>query len=620
MDINKKLCNLPQKPGVYLFKNQDGKILYVGKAKKLRNRVRSYFSQRNGSLQKSNSLPKGTTANNPRLQSLITKLTDFDYIVTDSDVEALILEANLIKQYKPRYNVNLKDDKSYPYIRITAEDFPQVFPTRKVIRDGSNYFGPYTNVKQMRASLTVLKRLFTIRSCKYHLTDDTILRRKVKLCLDYYIKKCKGPCQALQSKEEYHKTIEKVKQFLKGKTLDILYDLRQEMQYFSDQLAFEEAAHIRNKIEILEKYRNSQKVVTKDLLDRDVFAVAREDNDACAVIFKIREGKVLGRVHYYLNGVLNREINEITEHFINQYYNNSDEIPDEIFIPLELENQSTIENWLQSRSGQKIKMIAPKIGEKKKLMTMCEKNAGYLLEELKLQKMQKKGYIPHALYSLQRDLHLEKPPRHIECFDISNLSGTDAVGAMVCFIDGKPKKSEYRRYQIKTKDTPDDYLMMKEVVRRRYLRILSEKKELPELIIVDGGKGQLSSTVSALKELKIINQPVIALAKRLDEIFFPGISASQMLPKTSSSLKLLQHIRDEAHRFAVSYHRIKRKKRSLTSRLDQIAGIGPKRRNELIKTFGSLQNMSQLNIEEIYQRGKIPKEIAQRIFHFLHAQ
>jgi excinuclease ABC subunit C len=612
MDINSKLKNLPKKSGVYLFKNRDNRVLYVGKAKILRNRIRSYFTPRKRNLHTS-ILP------NPRLQSLTSKIADFDFIVTDSDIEALILEANLIKKYKPRYNVNLKDDKSYPYIRITAEDFPQVFPTRKIIRDGSNYFGPYTNVRQMRDALHVLKRIFAIRSCKYNLSSDIIAKKKIKLCLDYHIKKCKGPCQALQSKEDYLKTIEKVKKFLKGKTLDILQELRQEMYHLSDQLAFEEAAHIRNNIEILEKYRNSQKVVTEDLLDRDVFAVALEDDDACAVIFKIREGKVIGRIHYYLNGVLNKEINEVIEHFVNQYYNSSEEIPDEIFVPAELENQSIIESWLQSRSRQKTKIIVPRIGEKKKLIRMCEKNAGYLLEELKLQKMETKGRIPHAVYSLQRDLHLENAPRHIECFDISNLGGTDAVGSMVCFMDGKPKKSEYRRYKINTKNTPDDYAMMEEVIRRRYRRILNEKKQLPQLIIVDGGKGQLSTAISVLNELKIKDQPVIALAKRLDEIFFPGLSTAQMLPKTSSSLKLLQHIRDEAHRFAVTYHRIKRKKRTLTSRLDQIPGIGPKRRTNLIKTFGSVQNLRKLSIDEIYQKGKIPKAVAQKLYKLLQS-
>jgi excinuclease ABC subunit C len=596
MDIIQKLKSLPKKPGVYLFKNKDGKVLYVGKAKILRSRVRSYFSQKEISI-------------NPRLQNLINKISDLDFIVTDSDVEALILEANLIKKYKPRYNVNLKDDKSYPYIRITAENFPQVFATRNIVRDGSIYFGPYTNVRDMKNALNTLKGIFSIRSCKYRLNKKTVAEKKVKLCLDYHIKKCKGPCQGLQSEQDYNKTIEKVVKFLKGKTLDILSDLRREMLEFSDKQEFEEAAAIRNKIEILEKYRNSQKVVTNDLLDRDIFAISREDDDACAVIFKIREGKVLGRVHYFLNGILNKAMTEIVEHFINQYYNNSDEIPNEIFIQTKLENSPLIEDWLVSRSNHTIKIIVPKIGEKKKLMDMCITNANYLLEELKLQKMQVKDHIPYVIHSLQRDLHLEEPPRRIECFDISNLQGTDAVGSMVCFIDGKPKKSEYRKFKIQSKDTPDDYTMMEEVIQRRYRRVLNEKKELPELIIVDGGKGQLSVAVGVLKKLKIVNQPVIALAKRLDEVFIPGIPDAQMLPKTSSSLKLLQHIRDEAHRFAVSYHRIRRKGRSLSSDLDQVQGIGHKRRNQLIKIFGSLKNIKNQSIDEIHQKGKIPKEL-----------
>ena len=367
MDIVNRLKTLPEKSGVYLFKNKDGKIIYIGKAKILRNRIRSYFSNKNNST-------------NPRLYNMVNKISNIDVIVTDSDVEALILEANLIKKHKPRYNVNLKDDKSYPYIRITSEDFPQVFATRNVVRDGSMYFGPYTNVRDMRNALNTLKGIFSIRSCKFRLNDANITSKKFKLCLDYYIKKCKGPCQALQSKEDYNKIIDKVIKFLKGKTFDILSDLRREMLEFSERQEYEEAATVRNKIEILEKYCNTQKVVSDDWLDRDIFAIAQEDDDACAVIFKIREGKVLGRVHYFLNGVLYKDSNEIIEHFISQYYNNSDELPSEIFLQVKLANKSLIEKWLDSRIDHKVKIIIPIIGEKRKLMDMCIKNARYLLD------------------------------------------------------------------------------------------------------------------------------------------------------------------------------------------------------------------------------------------------
>ncbi len=605
MKIEDKLKSLPTKPGIYQFIDNKGKILYVGKAINLRNRVRSYF-------QKSRFL-------DPRLNIMVKKISDLEFIITDSDVEALILEANLIREYKPRYNINLKDDKSYPYIRITAEDFPQVFPTRRIVRDGSSYFGPYTNVKDMRNALATLKRIFAIRSCKYNLTPETIEKKKVDLCLDYYIKKCKGPCQGLQNKEEYLQIIENVKEFLRGRTSRLQTELETEMQTMSERQEFEEAARIRDKIEILEKYRNSQKIVMSDARDRDIFAMASEDDDACAVIFKIREGKVINRVHYYLDSVLHKKPNEVLEQFINQYYTRTEELPNEILVIEEIERQTVIEKWLSSRSDRPVKIIQAKAGEKKKLVMMCEKNARYLLEELKLQKMKARNFIPHVVNSLHRDLRLPKPPRRIECFDISNIQGSDPVASMVCFIDGRPKKSEYRKFSIQTKSTPDDFAMMREVIFRRYSRLLTEKKELPDLIVIDGGKGQLSSALSVLNELNIKDQSIIGLAKRLEEVFLPGLPDPQMLPKTSSSLKLLQQIRDEAHRFAITYHRQKRKKRTLHSELDNITGVGPKRRNDLLKKFGSIKKLKELNLEELKQEGNLPEKIAVSIFDYFHS-
>ncbi len=604
MKIDDKLNTLPTKPGIYQFLDPKGQILYVGKANNLRSRVKSYF-------QKSRYL-------DPRLMIMVKKVSDLEFIITDSDVEALILEANLIREHKPRYNINLKDDKSFPYIRITAEDFPQVFPTRRRIRDGSHYFGPYTNVKDMRNALATLKRIFAIRSCKYNLTPDIVEKKKVALCLDYYINKCKGPCQGLQNKEDYLHMIERVKEFLRGKTSRLQIELEKEMQELAAEQKYEDAARIRDKIDVLEKYRNSQKIVMSDLKDRDIFAMASEDDDACAVIFKIREGKVINRVHYYLSSVLHKKPDEILEQFINQYYTRTEELPREILLMEQIERHDIIEKWLSSRIDRPVKIIIPKAGEKKKLIRMCEKNAHYLLEELKLQKMKARNFVPHVINSLQRDLRLSKPPRRIECFDISNIQGSDPVASMVCFVDGRPKKSEYRKFAIKSKSTPDDFAMMREVIHRRYSRLIKEKKGFPDLIVIDGGKGQLSSAWSVLDELKIADQPIIGLAKRLEEIFFPGISDAQMLPRTSSSLKLLQQIRDEAHRFAITFHRQKRKKRTITSDLDQISGIGPKRRNDLLKKFGSLKKIKELKIEELKQKGDLPDKIAINIYNYFH--
>jgi excinuclease ABC subunit C len=602
--LNKKLSHIPKNPGVYFFSDKSNKILYVGKAKVLRNRIKSYFQK--------------STLPDPRIQSMVNKIVDFEFIITDSDIEALILEANLIKKHKPRYNINLKDDKSYPYIRITAEDFPQVFTTRRVIRDGSAYFGPYTNVKEMRNALNTVKKIFTIRSCKYDLSPTVIEKKKVNLCLDYFIKKCKGPCQGLQDKNDYSFMINSVKKFLRGNTSEIIKDLQTEMYQKSENLDFEEAALIRNKIEILEKYSNTQKVVTNDFSARDIIAVASEDDDACAVIFKIREGKIIGRVHLYSKGVLNKKEDEIIEAFVKQYYNNSDEIPFEIFLQTEIEENQIIEKWLSQRIDGTVKIIVPKQGDKKKQIDMCLKNARYLLEELKLQRMKSKEQTPYILKSLQRDLKLKNIPKRIECFDISNIQGTDPVASMVCFINGKPKKSEYRKFKIQSKHSPDDFAMMREVVERRYTRLIKENKPFPELIVVDGGKGQLSSALSVLIELKMTDQEIIGLAKRLEEIFIPGFSDAQMLPKTSSSLKLLQQIRDEAHRFAITFHRQTRSKRTLHSNLDNIPGIGPSRRDELLKTFGSVKNIKSLSAQQISEKTSIPKNVAENIYKYFN--
>lgn len=606
MNLKEKLQNLPSKPGCYIFKDKKGLILYVGKAAVLRGRVRSYF--------------QSSTPYHPKLAALVKRTADLELIVTDTEVEALILENNLIKKHKPRYNVNLKDDKSYPYIRITKEDFPQVFLTRKIIRDGSQYFGPYTDVKNVRYILKTLKMIFTVRSCKYALSPGMIKNGKVQLCLDYYIDKCKGPCQGLQSKEEYDREIERVRRFLKGRTSKIVKELRREMQTCSGSQLFEEAAKVRDKLKTLEDYRNSQKIVQSDQKDRDVLAVAKEDDDACAVLFKIREGKIIGRVHYYMSRVEWKSTAEIAESFLNQYYFKSDDLPQEIFLQTEIENISTIESWLTERSGRKVNIFIPKMGEKKKLMNLGEKNARFLMEELKLQKLKAKNYVPHVVKALQRDLRLDKEPKRIECFDISNIQGTDPVASMVCFVNGKPKKSEYRRFKIQIKDTPDDFAMMREVIRRRYSRLIRENKDMPDLIMVDGGKGQLSSAMSVLNELDLRDQPVIGLAKRLEEIFFPGISGAQTLPHTSSSLRLLQQIRDEAHRFAITFHRERRKKRIIVSELDKIEGIGEKRRNHLLKVFGSVKKIRLASIEELTGKGKIPKNTAKRIYSFFHPE
>lgn len=602
--LGEKLENLPKKPGCYLFKDKRGKIIYIGKAKVLRNRVRSYFQE--GRLE------------GPKLRRLKSKIADLEIIVTDTEMEALILEMNLIKEYKPRYNINLKDDKSYPYIRVTNERFPRIFPTRKIVRDGSRYFGPYTDVGSMKSLLKTVKRIFPIRSCNYDLSEENIAKKKYKLCLDYYIKKCDGPCEGLVSEEEYNKMVEQIVNFINGKNNKVLEELQEKMWKLAEARRYEEAARVRDQIQSIENFQYKQKVVTDDMTDRDIVSVALEDEDACGVVFKVRDGKILGRQHFYLNGVEDEEFPQVVSSFVKQYYLKTEFIPEEIYLPIEIEDLEEVQNWLEEKRQGKVKLIIPKKGQKAKLVEMALKNARLLLEELKLEKLKAKDYVPHNVKALQRDLRLTRPPRRIECFDVSNIQGKEPVASMVTFVNGRPKKSEYRKFKIRSKETPDDFTMMAEAVRRRYSGSLAEKLERPDLILLDGGKGQLSVVLKVLHELNMTDQPVAALAKRLDEVFVPGASDPQNIPKTSSGLKLLQQIRDEAHRFAVTYHRTLRRKRTFQSALDTIPGVGPARRKALLKYFGSVKNLREANVDEIASVEGITLDLAKRIWEHFH--
>ena len=601
--LQEKLANLPKKPGCYLFKDRKGKIIYIGKAKRINNRVRSYFQD--------------ARIEGPKLQRLKSKIADFETIVTDTEMEALILEMNLIKEYKPRYNINLKDDKSYPYIRVTNERFPRIFPTRKIIRDGSRYFGPYTDVGAMRTLLKSVKRIFPIRSCNYDLTEQVVAQKKYKLCLDYYIKKCDGPCEGLVTESDYKATFEQIVRFINGKNSQVVSELQDKMRKLSRARRYEEAARVRNQVQSIENFQYKQKVVSDDDKDRDIVAVALEDAEACGVVFKVRDGKIRDRQHFYLDGVEEEPYANVVSSFLKQYYLKADFIPEEIYFPAAIDEHDQVQNWLTKRRGAKVRLVVPQKGQKAKLVKMSSENARLLLGELKLQKLKAKDYVPHSLKALQRDLRLEKVPRRIECFDISNIQGTDPVASMVTFTNGKPKKSDYRKFKIKVKKTPDDFAMMAEAIRRRYGGSLASKMDKPDLVLVDGGKGQLSTAVAELDRLDFADQPVAALAKRLDEVFVPGASEPQNIPKTSSGLKLLQHIRDEAHRFAVTYHRTLRKKRTTMSAIDSIPGIGSARRNALLRHFGSVQNLRDASVDEIEMVDGISAQLARSIWqHF----
>ncbi len=585
LSLQEKLESLPTKPGVYQFKNADGKVIYVGKAQNLRSRVRQYF--------------QASRTSDPKFDALVSKIADTEVIVTDSEVEALILEANLIKKLKPRYNVVLKDDKSYPYIVITNEPFPRVFVTRRIVRDGSRYFGPYTDVKTMRFALKTVRDIFMIRSCNYDLTEETIAKRKYKLCLDYHIKKCEGPCEGLVSREHYNNMIDNVARVLRGKTDEVVGMLEREMQEFAGALRFEEAARVRDRLRALTVYNEKQKVVDPHRQDRDVAAVAVKGDTAAGVIFKVRDGKVLGSQNFYLTNTNEKSESEVLQGMIERYYLDADDLPSEIVVSAPLEDSDLVKRWLEEKRGGTVSLIVPKAGELHKLLGLVRRNAEFLLEEYELQKVKRGEFVPHSVRALQRDLRLTVPPRRIECFDISNIHGSDAVASLVVFVDGKPKKSEYRNFKIRTVKGPDDFASMQEVIERRYSRLLQEGSTAPDLIMVDGGKGQLSSAKEVLVKLGLLHVPMIGLAKRLEEVFIPAQSEAVNIPRTSSGLRLLQAIRDEAHRFAVTYHRKLRSKRILQTELDLVKGVGKARATELLEAFGSVQGVKFATEEQI---------------------
>ncbi len=598
LTLEEKLDRLPRSPGVYIYLNAAGKVIYVGKAKNLKNRVRSYFQKYH------------QNAGDAKLRALVTKIADVELILTDSDVEALILENTLIKQHKPRYNVMLKDDKTYPWIVITNEEYPRVLKTRRKRNDGSKYFGPYTDGTYLFYLMKTLGDIFPIRTCDYDIDDDFIAKKKARVCLEYHIKRCEGPCEGLVSKEHYGQMIRKVRRFLAGRTKELAKELREEMFVLSSEMKFEEAARLRDAIDILGEYEHKQKVVDNDETDRDIIAIASEDDDACGIVFRVRDGKIIGKQQFYFSGVESKEESEILTVLLERYYSETDFLPEEIFLPTELEDTDTFEKWLAMRVRQLSnepdapamkppKIIVPKIGDKEKLVAMARANAKFLLGDLRMQKLKRDDFIPHVLVALQRDLRLKKPPRHIECFDNSHFQGSETVSSMVYFENGKPKRSEYRKYKIRTVEGVDDFQAMKEVVARRIGRLLDTKADLPDLIVIDGGKGQLSAAYEVLTELNVTHIPIIGLAKRLEEVFFVGESEPLLMPKTSSSLRLLQQVRDEAHRFAITFHRSLRDKRTLKTELSEIEGVGDKTARKLLERFGSVEGVRRATEAEL---------------------
>ena len=601
-ELELKLKNLPSTPGVYLFKDLKGRIIYVGKAKNLRNRVRTYFQSRNHLDTKTN--------------RMILHVVNFDLIETRNEIEALILEANLVREHKPRYNVSLKDDKHFPYIKITTnEPFPRVMIVRRLIRDGETYFGPYTNAKAMRKTIAFLTALFNIRTC--NLTIPHPQGKEQKVCLDYHIKRCGGPCEGLQTQQEYNELVESLILALSGKSHKLIDRLAGKMKRASEALEFEEAARCRDQIEAIRAVMRKQSVDVGEIVDRDIVSIAREVKDAVAVVMQIREGALIGRQDFKLSIHTDDSDKIALETFLTQYYNHQPNLPEQIFLPFDLPDIKLLEEWLRQLKGSKVTVISPKRGPKVKLVDLAARNARLLLDELLIQKRKQIERTSKMVTSLKHELKLPRSPRRIVCFDISNMGETDAVGSCVYFENARPKKSGYRHFKIRGVAGQDDVKMMREVIGRYFHRIKEEELEPPDLVVLDGGKGQLSAAVSELTYHGFQDQSILALAKRLEEVFLPDISDSIIINRSSPALILLKQLRDEAHRFAITYGRKVRTKRTIKSALDDIPGIGPAKRELMLKTFGSVDRIKQSSVDELTKIKGISAKLAEKILRSL---
>lgn len=576
-DYKSYLEEIPHKPGVYQYYDETGTLIYIGKAKDLRNRVSSYFNNDNV---------------NSKTKILVRKIRDIKFTIVDTEIDAWLLENSLIKKHQPRYNVLLKDDKTYPSICIKKEPFPRIFPTRNIIKDGSTYLGPYASGKMMNTILELIKTLYPIRTCNLALTDQNIQAGKFKVCLEYQIGNCKGPCQALQTKDDYEENIREIKEILKGNISSILQLLKQEMQNAAANMNFELANNTKEKIEALENYQSKSTVVSTVIDNIDVFAISSDDKVAFVNYLKVNKGTISQTQTIEIRKKLDESDEELLELAISDFRNKFNSTAKEIIVPFEI-NIETEEN---------IKFTVPKLGDKKSLLELSMKNVLFF-KKSKLEQYEKvnpEAKTERILTQLQKDLRMNQLPKHIECFDNSNFQGKYPVSAIVVFKDAKPSKKDYRHFNVKTVEGPNDFATMEEAVFRRYKRMLDEKQELPQLVIIDGGKGQLSSAMSSLTKLGIEKKlTVIGIAKRLEEIYYPGDSVPMYIDKKSESLKLIQHLRDEAHRFGITFHRSKRDKGTLTSELELISGIGKSSIEKLLLRFKSVKKIKEASDEEL---------------------
>ncbi len=575
--VAQKLPHLPESPGVYLWKDDEGKVLYVGKAKRLRSRVKSYWAQDHLS--------------SPKTRGLMRKVRDLETIVVPSESHALILEATLIKEYHPRFNIALRDDKSYPYIKVTVQEpFPRVIVTRRLQDDGARYFGPYTDVGLMRRALNVVKRIFTVRSCHYNLPREAPERP----CLDYFIKRCQAPCVGYQTTHDYGAMIDEVVWFLDGRTSDVVRHVRDRMTDASERLDFERAGELRDALRHLEKMEEPTVVLEVEGGDRDVVGYARDGEDACVVILRIRGGKLLARDHRLVEHAEDEEDGAVLGACLAQWYRTAEARAADLLVPFEFDDRESLE---ASLDGTKIRI--PQRGPRRALVDLADKNAQHLLEEFKLAALEADERAVDPVYELQRELGLPRLPRSLICFDISHAQGTDVVASAVWFENGRPKRSEYRKFKIAIFEGNDDFKSMHEVVTRYFTRRVAEELELPDLAVIDGGKGQLGAARAALEALGVTSMGLISLAKRDEEIFLPGRRDPVRLPRRSPALRMLQQARDEAHRFAVSFQRQKRAARTITSELLKVPGVGPTKRRALLTAFGSVQGVREATVHQI---------------------
>lgn len=601
--FSERLRATPTRPGVYRMRDANGGVLYVGKAASLRNRLSSYFAS-----------PAGLQ---PKIRTMVRRVEDFDFIVTESEQEAVILECNLIKEHKPHFNARLKDDKSYPFIKIdTSEDFPLVYITRRVRKDdGSRYFGPFASAGSVRRTLALLKKLFPYRSC-----TKTITGTDPRPCLDYFIHRCVGPCIGAVGKSEYAEIIDQVTLFLEGKTDQVTSSILARMHQASEELEFERAAVLRDQLRAIEKVHEGQKVLHLTSENVDVIASASGLKEAWVEVFFIREGKLIGRDHFIMEGTQDDEPGQILTAFVKQFYDATPYVPPRILVEYPLDDVQAIQGWLSTKRQRPVRVHVPQRGEKRRLVKMVSENAAQGLEQLVVRITSDSANMDAAISELQEALSLPRPPRRIECYDISNIQGTNSVGSMVVFEDGKSKSSDYRRFKIKNVDGVDDYAMMREMLTRRFKRLArpaengasngfdpkaKETKSaqtwgiVPDLVLIDGGKGHLGAALQVFLELGVDFVPLASLAKENEELFIPQMQEPIVLPRSSQGLFLVQRARDEAHRFAITFHRERRSKQSVKSALDTVPGIGPKRRRLLLRRFGSVRGLKEASLEEV---------------------